>query len=117
MRLRVIAFALFLSACPNKDGTAGPEGPAGPAGAQGPKGDMGTAGVAGATGPQGPAGPQGVQGPAGMVLVLDGGTIVGPPGYSVLVTPIAAGGMPCPTGGVRITQLSDGGISNICNGE
>jgi hypothetical protein len=52
-----------------------------------------------------------------MVLVIDGGTVVGPPGYSVLVTPITPGGTPCPTGGVRITQLADGGISNVCNGE
>jgi hypothetical protein len=74
-------------------------------------------GAQGATGPQGPQGQQGVQGPPGAVLVVDGGVVVGPPGAGVLVTPIAAGGAPCPTGGVRITQLVDGGISNVCNGE
>jgi len=74
-------------------------------------------GAVGATGEQGPAGPQGIQGPAGQVLVVDGGVLVGPPGSSVVVTPVAAGGQPCPTGGVRLTQLSDGGITNICNGE
>ncbi len=78
---------------------------------------MGATGAMGATGEQGPAGPQGIQGPAGQVLVLDGGVVVGPPGYSVVVTPVAAGGQPCPTGGVRLTQLSDGGISHICNGD
>lgn len=74
-------------------------------------------GATGASGEQGPAGPQGIQGPAGQVLVLDGGVVVGPPGYSVVVTPVAAGGPPCPTGGVRLTQLSDGGVSHICNGD
>ena len=71
----------------------------------------------GSTGAEGPAGPQGVQGPAGEVRVLDGGIVVGPAGASVLVTPVTIGGTTCPTGGVRITQLSDGGISNVCNGE
>ncbi len=48
--------------------------------------------------------------------MVDGGVVTGPAGASVLVTPIAAGGAPCPTGGVRVTQLADGGISNVCNG-
>jgi hypothetical protein len=51
-----------------------------------------------------------------MVTVLDGGVVTGPAGSSVLVTAIAAGGTICPAGGARVTQLSDGGISNVCNG-
>jgi hypothetical protein len=50
------------------------------------------------------------------VLVLDGGVVTGPPGSSVVVTAIAAGGATCFSGGVRVTQLSDGGITNLCNG-
>jgi hypothetical protein len=50
------------------------------------------------------------------VLVIDGGVVVGPPGASVIVTPVSAGGQPCPTGGVRLTQLSDAGVSHVCNG-
>lgn len=60
-------------------------------------------------------GPQGVQGPPGTVLNIDGGAVIGPPGYSVLVTPIAVG-TECATGGIRVTQLIDGGISRVCNG-
>lgn len=77
---------------------------------------MGAPGAAGADGAQGPAGPQGIQGPQGAVLVLDGGVVVGPPGASVVVTPISAGGAPCQYGGLRVTQVSDGGISSVCNG-
>ncbi|MDP1914938.1 MAG: hypothetical protein Q8L14_01745 [Myxococcales bacterium] len=51
-----------------------------------------------------------------MVLVLDGGVVTGPAGASVIVTPIAVGTAPCTTGGVRITQLSDGGTTSLCNG-
>ncbi|MFZ5442906.1 MAG: hypothetical protein ACOZQL_23070 [Myxococcota bacterium] len=123
-RFALLGCALVFAACPSPStGPQGPQGPQGPAGPQGPegpvgpRGETGLAGTAGATGPQGPAGPQGVQGPPGMVLVVDGGTVVGPPGFSVLVTPVTAGGMPCPTGGVRITQLSDGGITHLCHGE
>ncbi|MBL8920487.1 MAG: collagen-like protein [Myxococcaceae bacterium] len=119
---------------PGATGPAGPEGPtgaqgpagvAGPAGAQGPAGAAGAAGAQGPAGPQGPAGaqgaqgpqgPQGIQGPQGAVLVVDGGVVVGPPGASVVVTPITAGGAPCQYGGIRVTQVSDGGISNVCNG-
>ncbi|PZR07315.1 MAG: hypothetical protein DI536_28100 [Archangium gephyra] len=124
--LLAASLVVALAACPSSTGTQGPEGPQGPAGAtgpqgpQGPRGDPGingADGMPGATGAQGPQGPQGVQGPAGAVLVLDGGVVVGPPGAAVLVTPITAGGAPCPTGGVRITQFVDGGISNLCNGE
>lgn len=100
-------------------GAAGEAGPAGPAGANGMAGLMGPAGPTGpmgAAGAQGPQGEQGLQGPAGAVLVLDGGVVVGPSGASVAVTPLPVGGAACPTGGVRITQLSDGGISNLCNG-
>lgn len=129
MRLLISAALVFvLAACPPSSGEQGPEGPAGatgpagaqgPAGPQGPKGDTGETGVAGPEGMQGAQGvqgEQGVQGPPGMVLVLDGGAVVGPPGSSVLVTPIATGSATCVTGGVRITQLSDGGITNLCNG-
>lgn len=70
----------------------------------------------GAQGLPGAQGSQGLQGPAGAVLVIDGGVITGPPGSSVLVSTISAGGATCPTGGVRITQLSDGGLTNVCNG-
>jgi hypothetical protein len=79
----------------------------------GPKGDKGDLGEMGA---QGPAGVQGLQGPMGAVLVVDGGVLVGPAGASVVVSVVAPGGMPCPTGGVRVTQLSDGGITHVCNG-
>jgi len=121
----VTAFILFLSACPGTEGQKGEngaQGPAGPQGPIGPKGDPGATGPAGpqgVPGPQGPVGadgPQGIQGPAGSVLVVDGGVVVGPPGSSVVVTPITSGGVTCPAGGVRITQLSDGGITNVCNG-
>jgi hypothetical protein len=50
------------------------------------------------------------------VLVVDGGVVVGPPGASVVVTPVTAGGAPCQYGGIRVTQVSDGGISTVCNG-
>ncbi|MGV3623582.1 MAG: hypothetical protein ACO1OB_22375 [Archangium sp.] len=120
--LLAASLVLALAACPSPTGTQGPEGPQGPAGAtgpqgpQGPRGDPGANGADGMQGSEGPQGPQGVQGPPGSVLVVDGGVVVGPPGAGVLVTPIAAGGATCPTGGVRVTQLVDGGISNLCNG-
>lgn len=126
---RLLLVALVgLSGCPSAVGTQGPqgaEGPPGVAGAQGAKGDPGAPGPVGATGPAGAmgaqgapgvAGPQGLQGPQGAVIVIDGGVVVGPPGSSVLVTPITPGGAICPRGGVRLTQLSDGGLSNVCNG-
>lgn len=50
------------------------------------------------------------------MLVLDGGVVVGPAGSSVVVTPVTAGGAPCQYGGIRVTQVSDGGISHVCNG-
>ncbi len=121
----VAALCLLLAACPSPSGVAGPPGPqgepgaAGAAGSAGPQGPTGPSGPQGPTGPQGPqgvAGPQGVQGPAGAVLVIDGGVVVGPPGASVVVTPIAPGGSVCPAGGARLTQLSDGGITNVCHG-
>ena len=71
---------------------------------------MGATGAMGATGPIGPQGPegqQGLQGPAGTVLVVDGGVVVGPPGSSVIVTPIAVGTQPCPAGAVLYL---DGGV-------
>ncbi len=122
---------LSLLGCPSPTGAQGDPGPQGPAGApgaigppgakgdKGDKGDTGAPGFDGAAGPQGPQGAQGaqgLQGPAGTVLVVDGGVITGPAGASVLVTTITAGGATCPTGGVRITQLSDGGLTNVCNG-
>ncbi|MCA2980852.1 MAG: collagen-like protein [Myxococcaceae bacterium] len=82
----------------------------GPEGAAGPKGDPGQPGAPGMTGPQG------VQGPPGQVLVIDGGVVTGPPGASVVVSPIDGGSVSCPNGGVRITQLSDGGVTVLCNG-
>ena len=131
---RLLAFAslVLITACPSGSGTQGPQGDQGPAGATGPagpagmKGDKGDPGQNGAPGVEGAAGmngtpgaqgPQGLQGPAGMVLVLDGGIVTGPAGSSVVVTVISSGGTLCPTGGVRVTQLSDGGISNVCNGD
>jgi hypothetical protein len=50
------------------------------------------------------------------VLVIDGGVVVGPPGASVIVTPVTVGGMPCTYGGIRVTHLSDAGVSHVCNG-
>ena len=96
-------------------GPVGPAGALGPAGPAGPQGDAGPPGPTGATGAAGPTGPQGLQGPAGQVLVLDGGVVTGPAGASVVVTAIAPGAT-CPAGGQRVTQLSDGGISSVCNG-
>ena len=119
MRTALIA-TLLLAACSR--GERGPEGPQGPIGPQGPQGLQGERGAEGMQGPQGPQGAQGamgaqgLQGPAGMVLVIDGGVVTGPPGASVAVTPIAPGGAVCPTGGVRVTQLHDGGLPNLCNG-
>ncbi len=116
---------VVLLGCPSGSGPQGPQGEQGPAGMMGPQGPAGAPGMngapgtPGATGPagaQGAMGAQGLQGPAGMVLVLDGGVVTGPAGSSVVVTSIAAGGATCPTGGVRVTQLSDGGITNLCNG-
>lgn len=132
MRFLISAALVFvLAACPSSSGPEGPEGPqgatgsTGPAGAQGaagpqgPKGDTGETGANGAQGTQGTQGvqgDQGVQGPPGAVLVVDGGVVVGPAGASVVVTPIAVGSSACITGGVRVTQVSDGGITNVCNG-
>ncbi|MDP3501513.1 MAG: hypothetical protein Q8S33_14305 [Myxococcales bacterium] len=140
--LPAVVAALACVACSQNapEGPAGPKGDqgtpgaTGPAGERGPQGERGLSGEIGPQGPQGssgangtngtngmngapgPAGPQGLQGPAGMVLVLDGGVVTGPAGASVIVTPIAVGTAPCTTGGVRITQLSDGGTTSLCNG-
>src|SRR4051812_26880665 len=117
-----ILFVVSLAACPspsNVVGPAGPTGETGPGGPAGPKGDVGPQGfpgMPGEPGAQGAQGPQGLQGPQGAVLVVDGGVVTGPAGGSVIVTAVTPGGMPCPTGGVRITQLSDGGITHLCNG-
>lgn len=94
-------------------GATGPQGERGADGAPGPRGDVGPVGPAG---PTGLSGPQGLQGPPGQVLVLDGGVVTGPAGASVVVAAIATGSAECPTGGVRVTQVSDGGVSTICNG-
>jgi hypothetical protein len=135
------AFALLISlallACPNTPpvtqgpkgdtGETGATGPAGAPGDVGPKGDtgakgetgspgtMGTPGTMGAQGIQGAQGVPGMQGPMGAVLVLDGGIVTGPPGSSVFVTPLPVGGA-CANGGIRVTQLSDGGTTQVCNG-
>ncbi len=97
-------------------GAQGATGPQGPAGAQGERGETGATGATGATGETGAQGPQGLQGPQGAVLVVDGGVIIGPSGASVAVTQLTSGDAACANGGVRITQLSDGGITNLCNG-
>ena len=113
--------AVALLGCPAAEGPQGPvgpqgaAGPAGPQGAAGPTGPQGSPGAMGAPGSIGPEGPQGIQGPAGMVLVLDGGVVTGPPGSSVVVTAIAPGAT-CAQGGIRVTQVSDGGVSSVCNG-
>ena len=118
--------AVALLGCPAAEGPQGPigpqgaVGPAGPQGAPGPAGPQGAGppgppGAMGAPGSTGPAGPQGIEGPAGMVLVLDGGVVTGPPGSSVVVTAIAPGAT-CAMGGIRVTQVSDGGFSSVCNG-
>ncbi len=123
-RIATLLCAAALSAACSSNGAAGAPGATGPEGPQGPRGPAGSTGAAGATGatgatgeggPAGPTGPQGLQGPQGAVLVIDGGVVTGPPGASVAVTPISAGPV-CAAGGVRVTQLSDGGISNLCNG-
>ncbi|MGV3625563.1 MAG: hypothetical protein ACO1OB_32430, partial [Archangium sp.] len=80
-----------------------------------PKGETGDPGAMGATGAEGAQGVPGPVGPAGMVLVLDGGVVTGPPGAPVIVTQLNAGSA-CPTGGVRVTQLIDGGVVDVCNG-
>jgi uncharacterized repeat protein (TIGR03803 family) len=120
-RFAFVVAALVVSACTSlgPEGAPGPAGAPGAPGADGTDGTDGADGEAGPRGPQGDAGaqgPQGVQGPAGQVLVLDGGVVTGPPGSSVVVSNIDAGSSECPTGGVRVTQLSDAGISTICNG-
>ena len=120
MRALPVFAALLLLGCPSQgpqgpqgaDGPLGPPGPTGATGPQGPRGDVGPQGPQGDTGPQGA---QGLQGPQGAVLVLDGGVVTGPPGSSVLVTPVTPGAQ-CPNGGVRVTQLADGGLSYLCNG-
>ncbi|MFT3713451.1 MAG: hypothetical protein QM817_37825 [Archangium sp.] len=133
MRVALLSICvLFLFACPTgsgpqgpagEQGPQGPQGATGPTGPQGARGDIGPMGAMGAMGTQGvqgdvgPQGPQGIQGPQGAVLVIDGGVVTGPPGASVVVTAITAGGATCPFGGVRVTQLSDGGITNVCNGQ
>jgi hypothetical protein len=54
----------------------------------------------------------------GQVLVLDGGVVTGPMGSrgaSVLVVNLDAG-VPCPTGGVRVSLEDGGNPAVICNG-
>lgn len=128
--LSLLSLVLLVAGCPSGSGSQGPQGDqgpigptgaAGPAGAKGDKGDkgdpgaMGAMGTTGATGATGATGPQGVQGAPGQVLVLDGGAVNGPPGASVVVTPEGPSAT-CPAGGLRVTQVSDGGISVVCNG-
>ncbi|MDP2275536.1 MAG: hypothetical protein Q8K32_32610 [Archangium sp.] len=127
--LVVCLIVCALAACSpaGTEGPAGANGQQGPSGATGPMGPEGAPGPMGATGAIGPVGPQGakgdtgdmgaqgLQGPAGVVTVIDGGVVTGPAGASVVVTPVSAG-TACPTGGIRVTQLSDGGIVNVCNG-
>ena len=143
-RLLAAAVVVLLSACPatptgttGADGAPGAAGPTGAMGMTGPAGTMGPAGVtgaAGAIGPTGPTGPQGPKGDQGQVLVLDGGVVTGPRGPQgvtgptgpagamgamgpgVTATPVAAGNATCPTGGLKVTQASDGGVTYLCNG-
>ena len=127
MRALLLSLSLLLLACPTPQGPQGPEGQTGPRGDPGPTGPQGPAGMDGApgakgdpgptgpVGPEGAAGPQGIQGPAGQVLVLDGGVVTGPEGPGVVLSPIAPGAT-CVAGGVRVTQLSDGGVTSVCNG-
>ncbi len=126
MRIAIgTAALLFAVSCSSKtgpqgpQGEVGPQGPAGAQGAQGPqgeRGETGAQGAMGATGETGAQGPQALQGPQGAVLVVDGGVLVGPAGASVIVSALTSGDPACANGGVRITQLSDGGITNLCNG-
>lgn len=121
LRSALLGAVLLFTACPSSTGPQGPEGPQGPAGAQGAAGPQGVAGVAGPIGPKGDTGDEGQQGqpgpvgPAGMVLVLDGGIVTGPAGAPVVLVPLAPGSA-CATGGVRVTQLIDGGVVDVCNG-
>lgn len=120
--LLAAVLVVVISACDSKDGGAGPQGP------QGVPGQDGVTGAVGPTGPTGPAGPQGPKGDPGQVLVLDGGAIQGPAGPSGPAGATGASGPgvttsvlsmlspTCPTGGVRVTQRSDGGIVDVCNG-
>ncbi len=123
--VRTLLVLLVVAGCSGTTGPTGPTGPQGPAGPQGTPGAEGPAGPIGSPGPVGPAGadglpgatgPQGLQGPAGQVLVIDGGVVTGPAGSSVVVSPIAANSVDCPTGGIRVTQLSDAGVTVVCNG-
>lgn len=51
----------------------------------------------------------------GAVVVADGGVVTGPAGPGIIASVLAAGAT-CPTGGVLLTQLSDGGTRPVCNG-
>lgn len=120
IRLALTVAVIALSGCTSlgPEGAPGAKGDSGDAGPPGPKGDTGAAGPKGDTGPVGPTGatgPQGLQGPQGDVRIIDGGIVTGPPGSSVLVTSINPGSE-CAAGGIRVTQLSDGGIATVCNG-
>lgn len=94
----VVVVVGLLVGCSSEPGAQGPEGPAG------------------AAGPRGEPGPAGPPGPQGAVLLVDGGVLMGPPGAGVVVAPVSAGSPVCPTGGVRVTQLSDGGVTYVCSG-
>ena len=115
----LIAVLLVFSACPAPVSSIGPGGPTGPQGLTGDRGPQGPAGLNGTNGLDGmggPQGPMGVQGAMGAVLVLDGGVVTGPAGSSVITSPIPLGDPVCALGGVRLTQLSDAGITRVCNG-
>lgn len=103
MRLLIASICVIsLAGCPSPT----PETPA----EQGPPGERGPAGEPGPTGPQGPAGPP------GEVRIIDGGTLVGPPGAGLTVAVIDVGDARCPMGGVEVTQHVDGGVTHVCNG-
>ncbi len=111
--LLVAAVALALAACPS-GGTQGPKGDTGAQGPAGMPGAPGSKGDPGEKGDKGDKGDRGDQGEPGMVLIVDGGVVTGPPGRSVDVSAVDAGSQ-CSGGGVRIA-LTDGGVLYLCNG-
>jgi hypothetical protein len=110
--------------------TQGPPGPAGmsvqvemlaPGDATCPTGGVrltaGAAVTVVCNGSPGVTGPKGDKGDPGMVTVLDGGVVQGPPGppgASVTMTTLSVGDAACPQGGVKLTVGATS--TNVCNG-